>query len=180
MKTKLIVLLISCSTFAAYSQGAITKNVQHRLGLHAGTTSGLGLSYKAVIKDKYEIQLTTLPFASKNDKFIFSGVNLGYKFSNNKVMDFLLLVSASNNYESYTNEGYTYYDYSGYTVVEPSTTVTTNKFNSSLGLGFQLGATEVFKLNFQVGYGLYDMFSANWRTLPSIGIGFDFRLARNN
>ncbi len=161
------------------------KKVQHRLGLHAGTTSGLGLSYKAVVKEKYQIQLTTLPFASKNNKMIFSGLNLGYTFLNNKIFDFLVILSASNIYTQNTTEGYTYtnYDYyggGGYsTVTVPTTTTYDNQINSSIGIGFELGPSDVFKFNFQVGYGIYDMLTANWQTLPSIGVGFDFKLSKN-
>ena len=163
--------------FSAQSQVLVTP-VQHRLGLHAGTTSGLGLSYKLVLNDAYEIQLTALPFASKDSKMMFSGLNLGYKFYNNKKLDVLVLLSSSYLYDQSVSEGYNYTDYNGNYIVIDDVVSTTSKVNSSLGVGFELGTSEMFKFNFQVGYGIYNMFSSDWQTLPSIGVGFDFLLLK--
>lgn len=176
MKTRIFFTLLLISTLSFGQSIYETNKVVHRIGLHAGTTSGVGLSYKASIHDKYMVQLTTLPFASQDNKTIISGLNLGYKFLNNRTFDILFMVSTGHFFRSATYEDYVYdvnYNYSTVT-----RTQITNSLSSSVGLGFELGNIDLFKFNFQVGYAIYDMLSTNWQTLPSVGIGFDFLLSK--
>jgi hypothetical protein len=152
-----------------------TNKVVHRIGLHAGTTSGVGLSYKAVIKDKYQIQLTSLPYASADTKTAISGLNLMYKFVNNEVFDILFVVSAGHFFRSDITENYIYDNNYNYTITR--TRNITSSLSSSVGIGFEIGGNDRFKFNCQAGYAVYDVLD-NWQTLPSVAVGFDFLLSK--
>jgi hypothetical protein len=173
MKKLILTVLISTSSIFANAQDASIpaedspQKLQHRLGLHAGTTSEVGFSYKLVIKEKYQIQAVVLPIASKEDKILFSGLSYKYKFKTIKNWDMLSFVSASYYYSKYS--------YDPYYVYETETSYYED-LNLSAGLGFEYGKSEFFKMNMQFGYALYDITDNDWHTNLSAAIGFDFLL----
>lgn len=149
-----------------------TTKTLHKIGLHAGTTSGLGLSYKIQFADKYQVQLTTLPIASESYKWINTGLQLRYKFKDAGNWDFFTYAAASHLYTSSSN--YYYYDY---TDPDYSETTTNESYNASAGVAFEFGRSESFKLNLQTGYGVYDI-TDDWTTMLTIGVGIDFTLTK--
>lgn len=158
---------------AESSEEVITPKILHKLGLHAGTTSGTGLSYKVDINKKYQIQLVALPVASEDVKWINSGVQFRYKVRNLGDWDFFTYGAASYFYQ-YQKE---YYYNDGYTMQESFSE--SHAINTSAGIAFEYGRSEAFKLNIQTGYGGYDL-TDDWRTMLSIGVGIDFTLTKLN
>ena len=172
MKIKMLSVVFVLLTATSISQTPLpTKKVFHSIGFHSGTTSGVGLSYKARIKDLYQIQLTSLPYASADVKTVISGINLGYKFINKPKFGVLAVLSGGHYFNSRIEEGYILDANNNYYFGEKKQL--TNKLSGSLGLGFELSASDIVKFNVQVGYAVYDIFD-DWKTLPSIGAGVDF------
>tara|TARA_B110000211_G_scaffold231895_1_gene294437 strand:+ start:873 stop:1415 length:543 start_codon:yes stop_codon:yes gene_type:complete len=176
-KSILTVFIATASLFASAQEAEkpstdSIQKIQHRLGLHAGTTSEVGFSYKLVLKEKHQIQAVVLPIASKDDKTLFSGLTYRYKYRTIKNWDMLSFVSASYYYNKYSLETYYVYD-------EPSSSNTLNEnLNVSAGLGFEYGRNDFFKINMQIGYALYDITDEDWHTNLSAAVGFDFLLNR--
>lgn len=166
----LTLAIVSTALFAtAQDSSAVkTNNIKHKLGLHAGTTTGVGLSYKLELQNKHQFQVVALPIASKHEKVIFTGLSYRYKFKTMDNWDALAYVGGSYYYDSYSSAD----DF----VIEPSSDVINQSINVSGGLAFEYGKSEFFKVNLQLGYGLYDIFTQDWRTNLSGGIGFDFLL----
>ncbi len=144
----------------------------HKLGLHAGTTSGLGLSYKFLANNKWMFQVVTLPVASKENKYINSGFSVKYKFKDYDMLDFYAFGAAS-----YTFNQYTYYDYSMYPPYESiQRTEISDNWNCSGGIAIEIGKGELVKWGIQMGYGLYSIGTDDWLTNLSIGTTLDFSL----
>ena len=81
----------------------------HHLGLHAGSTTGLGFSYR-YWPAKLGFQVTGIPiFNGDNRNYISGGVSLLYLFKENKVVD--LFGYIGNHLILETNEYVYYYDY---------------------------------------------------------------------
>lgn len=100
-------------TLNGVSQVSDSNNLEmpktiHKLGLHAGTTSGLGLSYKALFNDKYMIQAITLPIASQDFKYINSGLSFKYKFKDLSDWDFYAYGSGNYIFSQYSTSSYDY------------------------------------------------------------------------
>jgi len=150
------------------SSGDKAIPVKHKLGLHAGTTTGVGLSYKVEFKNKHQVQFVALPIASKEEKIFFSGLSYRYKFKTMENWDALTYVGASYYYYKYT------WDYD--VIIEPVTSDVDQQLNCSGGVAFEYGKNEFFKINLQLGYGLYNILNEEWRTSLSAGIGVDFLL----
>ena len=181
MKKLLLCLLfgsVSLSTLAQKettnpSSNYLNKKVIHKLGLHAGTTSGAGLSYKALINNKLMIQMVSLPIASQDYKIINTGLSLKYKFRDYNMWDFYSYVSGSH----YFNQDRFY----AYDAMDPWLDTTyeyeyKNNFHSSAGFAFEYGKGELIKLSTQVGYGAYFIGKSKWMTNLSIGVTVDFAL----
>lgn len=145
----------------------------HKLGLHAGTTSGLGLSYKLLINNKLMIQTVSLPVASRTYKYINSGLSLKYKFRDYEKWDFYAFAAGNHNYIESTEDVW-----SGDWMITEIVTETTyiNNYNGSAGIAFEYGQGEFFKLGVQIGYGIYNIGDQDWRTNLSIGSTIDFSL----
>ena len=149
----------------------------HKLGVHAGTTSGLGISYKALFNNKTMIQLVTIPVASKNYKYINSGISLKLKFKDLQEWDFYSY-GALNHIYNYSETYFDnfFYDEIGALNVQDYNYTLISKFNSSIGISAEYGDGEFIKWNMQLGYGIYNLGTENWRTLLSIGTTIDFSL----
>lgn len=159
---KLTALLFGI-TIASVSLGQI----EHRVGLHAGSNSGTGASYKVEINNKHQFQLVTLPIASNDRIWLSSGISYQRKFKEAEHWDFFMYGSISS---LYTRE-------KGYDWNSPEGTYfETNTLNTSLGLHFEYGKSENFKINFNTGYGIRSFNTDNWGTNLALGIGFDFKL----
>lgn len=166
-----LIITIASQSFAQDTAFTLPKYV-HKLGLHAGTTSGLGLSYKLLYKNKFMVQAVTLPVASANYKYINSGLSFKYKFKDFETLDFYVFGAGS-----YTLIQDTY-DY--YTGIPPYGTEIrssiTDNFNFSGGIAFEIGEGELLKWGIQMGYGIYSVGTTDWLTNLSIGTTIDFSL----
>ena len=176
MNKILLTLIITASTLFISAQGDSENSkdkLQHKLGLFAGTTRAIGFSYKLVLKEKYQFQLVALPIASKNEKILLSGLAYRYKFKSLNNWDILSFVSAGYYYNN------TSYDDESGLIVDDLSDPSEEVLNFSTGIAFEYGKSDFFKLNFQFGYGLYNVTSEEWSTNPSIAIGFDFLIKKN-
>lgn len=168
-KTLLLGLFLSSTFLFGQVESTPVKNY-HRLGIHAGGTTGVGFSYKVSRNDKYQIQLVAIPIASSNGEYVNAGLSLFRKVVNTRGFDILGYVGG--NY-SYSSGGI---DMEFLPPVIP-TRPSGNRVNGSFGLAFEVGTSELFKFNFQGGYGIYGIGdSNNWTTYPSLGIGLEFGL----
>ena len=166
-----IIIAVSSLFLSAQDDSENTQDkVKHKLGLSASTTRAVGFSYKLVLKEKYQFQVVALPIASRNQKILLSGLAYRYKFKSFKSWDILSFISAGYYYNktSYDNEIGLIED----DLLNPSEEV----LNFSSGLAFEYGKGDFFKLNLQIGYGLYNVTSEDWSTNLSTAIGFDFLL----
>lgn len=144
------------------------SNTLHKIGLHSGYTSGVGLSYKIQFAEKHQFQLVTLPIASSSSQWINTGLQYRYKFRDYGNWD--LLTYAAFSYTFDRNEdswGIIGPDQVGFTI--------THDYRSSVGLAFEYGKTENVKLNFQTGYGVIDI-TNRWRTTLTAAVGIEFLL----
>ncbi len=166
-----ICILIS-STIALGQESSegqtIPPNTIHKLGIHAGTSSGLGISYKALFKNKTMLQLVSIPVASKDLKYINSGISLKFKFQDFPEWDFYSYGALNHIYNESIE--YSYYSDEDYTRTEIS------KFNGSAGISAEYGKGEFIKWCFQLGYGVYNMGTEDWQTNLTIGTTIDFSL----
>ena len=162
-KTIICITILFCSIISlgqlSHLNQTDSNKVIHKLGMHAGTTSGLGLSYKALFKNKTMIQLVTLPIASKDYKYINSGISLKQKLKDYPEWDFYSYCAL--NYIHIRSKNY-YYNY------QYDSNVTTNSYtdlvNTSVGISVEYGKGEFVKWSVQAGYALYSLGTENWQT----------------
>ena len=150
----------------SYSGKTQLTSSPHHFGLHAGTTTGLGLSYR-YWPNKLGIQLTAAPYWAKNDFNIYSGLTGLLSIKENSTSEFFTYLGASFNsdkgyFEIYENGMYTEYQQ------------VDNRLNLGLGIGFRVTFLEVFDLNLQGGYGVYDI-TENIISRPTGEIGIYYR-----
>ena len=170
------ILISSTISLAQESKEAqtIPPNTIHKLGIHAGFTSGLGISYKALFNNKTMLQLVSIPVASKYTKFINSGISLKFKFKDLPEWDFYYYGALNHIYDESTVYN-NFYD-NGMSNNDDYTRTTLSKFNTSAGISIEYGKGEFIKWNIQLGYGIYNLGTEEWSTLPSVGTTIDFSL----
>ena len=176
MKKTILTFALSLGMFAGFSQTAEIKNttpkVIHKLGLHSGTASGVGLSYKALFNNKTMVQLVTLPVASQDFKYVNSGLSLKIKFKDLDNWDFYgygsgNFVYIEDRWSSTYNE----------TTMDWETFTSYNyNFNVSGGVAVEYGKGEMIKWGMQAGYGVYNIGESSWMTNLTIGTTIDFAL----
>lgn len=114
-----------------------TKKTTHQLGLHFGTTTGVGFSYRCWL-ERFGFQATTLPsFTSTTTQkrfFLSVGASLLWKFSESETVDFF----------GYLGNHFAHFNSSD------------NLYALGVGTGVYIKTLEVLNLNFQIGYGLYN------------------------
>ena len=182
MKKQLLLILILLVTFSLKAQESDAKNIQHKIGTTISTSAGVGFSYLANIKDKHQIQVTFLPLYYDGTDFLFGlsdknfinnlGLNYYHKIVNNDKFDILLFGGINHRLIIRTDENYV-----GSTngLIESTFTETESKFNGTVGFAFEVGASDLCKLRWQVGYAAYN-FNNGLSIAPSIGLGVDFLL----
>ena len=115
-------------------------NYKHSLGLSAGLSTGLGLSYRYWPK-RIGVQVAGIPVFSRNRFFSSSGVSVLAKirdFNNIRLFGYL---GSNLMYEKNTSD-WTGGVYESYT------------FFSALGAGFRFNFLDAFNLNIQTGYAI--------------------------
>jgi hypothetical protein len=125
---------------------------KHYIGLHAGTTTGYGLSYR-YWPTKLGVELTTAPkFMPGNDYKISAGLSVLYTVLENK---YIGLYSYLGNSILSSNEGYSIYDSN--TGISTYENAKWTQYNIGLGMGFKVNLFKELDFNVQTGYGLYDI-----------------------
>jgi len=136
-------------------------NRSNELGIHAGSTTGLGLSFRHW-SNKFGVQLTAIPIKANDFQFISGGLTGMYSISNKKYHRFFLYLG---NHVLIMDEP-DYYD-------EPSESEI--KYNVGFGTGFEVGKNVRF--NIMVGYGGYNLLNgSDYMLLPAAEMGLYFKL----
>lgn len=125
---------------------------KHYIGLHAGTTTGYGLSYR-YWPTKLGVEVTTSPrFKPGGDYNISVGLSGLYTWKENK---YIGLYSYLGNSILSTNEGYyTYDDLTGISLYQSNNRT---QYNIGLGMGFKINVFKELDFNLQTGFGFYDL-----------------------
>lgn len=125
------------------------RNGAHQFGIHAGSTTGLGLAYR-YWPNKLGFQITTVPiFHQGGDYFVSTGAVILFKLKEYKKYNLFLY---QGNQLLFTRESaYSYsYNYNYYKREE-------TKWNSGIGLGFNMHFDSQFSIDIMLGYGLYNI-----------------------
>jgi hypothetical protein len=162
--------LITVGLFAQKNDSTLVIRTQE-FGIHAGATTGVGLSYRYWPK-KFGIQVTMLPIKTDDQTFFSVGLTGLYSFYNSRVVRFFGYLGSNLTIDNHKN----YYDYNydpitgeySYNDIEKST-----KCNMGFGPGFGFG-TRV-RINIMAGYGFYDIFG-KFNIYPTGEVGLYFRL----
>lgn len=153
------------SMFFATAQEAENNeviNVSNELGMHAGFTTGIGLSFRHW-SGKYGVQLTAIPLKADNFQFVSAGITGLYSLSNKKYTRFYLylgnhLLLNSRFYDFYTDNQ-----------------DTETRYNVGFGTGFEVGRKVRFTI--MAGYGGYNLTNApDYYLLPTVETGLYFKL----
>ncbi len=172
-------ILLFCLILNSGSYGQINnlKANKRSFGLHAGGTTGVGLSYR-YWPSRFGIQVTTMPFFSlRGPAFILSSGLTGlFNFRKGKVIDFygylgnhvVTVISRKKEYTYYLNKP-------SEATVE---TVYKIRYNIGLGIGLRCHITEKIDLDLQGGYGIFDLTKYPLES-PTIEVGLYRRLGVN-
>lgn len=150
---KLLCSLVSLTiivTISAQESSSDFESKSNEFGIHAGFSTGLGLSYRHWF-DNNGIQLTFLPVFTDDLTFVSGGLTFMRSFRESKYFRF--------------------YGYLGNHYIYNTEAEYEQQYNIGIGPGFSFGKTVRF--NLQVGYGLYDVFN-RLNMLPTGEIGLYF------
>jgi len=158
------VLFSVISVFAQEAENNTVKLNTNYLGLHAGFTTGLGLSFRHW-SNKYGVQVTAIPIKTDNIQFISAGLTGLYSIRNEKYYRHFLYLGN----HLLLNQIETYYDYNGNRREEQKTS-----YNAGFGYGFEVGKNVRF--NLMVGYAGYNLLETDYNLLPTAEMGLYFNL----
>lgn len=167
MKKIIIVLTLSLCVIGAWGQEEPSvTNKKNEIGIHAGATTGVGLSYRHWI-GKFGFQLTGLPIKTENFTFISGGATLLYNFYDNKYVRVFGYLGGHYYQDRHDEETYNISsgDYDTHKYED-------SFYNFGFGPGFAFGSTVRFNLMF--GYGFYDV-TESFDMYPTGEIGIYFR-----
>lgn len=166
MKTKAIIPVLVCLLICfIYTDvlgeetetypGAIYNN-NHALGVSAGATSGIGLSYR-YWPGNSGLQLTFLPVIGANDGWISFGASYLNVLKKHR---FASLYLSTGFHIIHDYGSYEYWDWDP--VTGNSSLIYTEEYNDTylsvgIGPGVEFHLWEVAGFNFMVGYGVYDL-----------------------
>ncbi len=157
-------ILFLCSTMLILTLGHAQNdsiNYKHSLGLSAGSSTGLGFSYRYWPK-KVGFQLTGIPIFSTNT--IFTSVGLSGLL---KIKDFskISLYGYFGNHMIYEKSTYfeTFFDPITGTVTETGVKIVSQNYtySTALGVGIKFNFWQVLDFNLQTGYGAIFNFNPN-------------------
>ena len=158
-----LVVLFITSIFYAQENKTETDIItrSNELGIHAGFTTGLGLSFRHW-SDKLGVQLTAIPIKSNDFQFISVGLTGLYSLSNSKYHRFFLYLG---NHMLISN------DLISIDGVNESEIM----YNLGFGPGFEVG--KKVRFNIMLGYAAYNLNNIpDYSLLPSIEMGLYFKL----
>ena len=142
--------LMIAAAITAQENPADFESKSNEFGIHAGFSTGLGLSYRHWF-DNNGVQLTFLPVFADDLSFVSGGLTYMHSFKESKYFRF--------------------YGYLGNHFIYNSDAENEQQYNIGVGPGFSFGKTVRF--NLMVGYGLYDVFN-RLNMLPTGEIGLYF------
>ena len=173
MKRIALLVIISLIASGIYAQRRDTTNVSraHEFGIHAGTTTAVGLSYRYWPK-KFGVQVTLLPVKTDEVTFISVGVTGLCNFYNSRKLRFFGYLGNNLTVNNYTDYDY-HYNNSANEFDETSEYHKSTKYNIGFGPGFGFGTRVRF--NIMAGYGLYDV-TGKFNILPTVEAGLYFRM----
>ena len=137
-----LVLNLKAQSDQKIDQKKITK---HFVGLHVGTTTGYGFSYR-YWPTKLGVQITGIPIFTQNSYNVSTGFSLLYKLRDNNRIDLYSYLGNHLLFESNTNQ----YNNFGYIIGTTKQSYTT--YNIGIGIGLKIDFLEVLDINFQTGY----------------------------
>ncbi len=159
-----IVVILFFSMLVSFAQTSDdnddNEERKHYLGVHAGSTTGFGVSYRYWPK-KFGLQATIFPYLSSSNSFLSLGISGLMKVHEMEKLDVFLYLG---NHFRYYRDNY-YYDYNQYE--------TTTELNWSIGFGggLNIRIARVLRLNLMTGLGNYDI-TKNYQLTFAGEIGF--------
>jgi len=153
-KLALIFGLVFCLGYTTTAQSndtikPFTYNHKHNIGLHAGLTTGIGISYR-YWPTKLGIQLTSIPIISNKRTFVSAGITALYTLNDGQKVDLYgyfgnhILYSKTTKSIGITQPG------QPTTIIKEST-----NYNVGVGFGFKIDINQDLNFNLQAGYGVY-------------------------
>ena len=163
---KKIILLICCFLFVeglfAQKNDTIKKR-KNEIGIHAGFSTGVGLSYR--FWPKYiGVQLTALPIKQGKDIFISAGFTILCKYYEAKYVRGFFYLGNHFLYEKNEVNDFNLLPFQNYN----ESSKNTYKYNIGLGTGFCFG--QIVKFNIMLGYGAYDV-TGEFNLFPTAEMG---------
>lgn len=149
----LFAVLFSIGTLNAQEQEAAVELGPHHIGLHAGSSTGTGFSYR-YWPTRWGVQVTGIPIFRQGSTYASFGASALYMLKDNDRVD---LFSYFGNHLIYNSYETLIYDPATGTYSEGKETFSLD--NMGLGLGLKVTIFDVINLNFQAGYGVYDIFN---------------------
>ena len=179
---KIAFILLFLFTIQAKSQDIAARKYIHQIGLHAGFSTGTGLSYRYWPK-KIGVQATILPIKFSKDKSDLTGANefIGGIFPFDEYQEFismgltgLIKFNETKNLQFFGYWGNHYLitlekDYNYDLVYHENKEE--KKYNTALGVGFTTKSP--VGVNLMIGYGVYDVLD-KFNLLPTAEFGFYF------
>jgi len=158
----LAALMLSIFVFAQDAENNEIINKSNELGMHAGFTTGIGLSFRHW-SNKFGVQVTAIPLKANDFQFVSAGLTGLYSLSNKKYTRFYLYFG---NHIMINSSFYNYYTDSN---------ETKTRYNVGFGTGFEVGRKVRFTL--MAGYAAYNLTEApDYYLLPTVETGLYFKL----
>lgn len=148
-------------------EDTISKRLNHSLGVSAGSTTGLGFSYR-FLPNKWGVQITGVPVFEQYRNVFSAGLTALYRLREHEKMDVFLYLGNHILFEKPKN---LYPGSQG--TWEPSTY---SQYNAGLGAGVNINIADYLDLSLQLGYGVYNILQSNYiNSNIAGGIGLYYR-----
>ncbi len=138
-KVALVVLIIIIATASIHAENESTyefPNFLQGLGMAAGHYAGVGMSYKAIYKEKFGAQLTIGYYAEEEGyRWALPGLELQYHLSRYKNTSFYLSTGLS--YEYIRDQYYYWYECDGEDWCSAESLSTTEIWTTGVGFGME-------------------------------------------
>ncbi len=162
--TLITVVFLALPVSAQEAENNEVINISNELGMHAGFTTGIGLSFRHW-SEKYGVQVTAIPLKANDFQFVSAGLTGLYSLTNKKYTRFYLYLG------NHLLINSTYYN--TYTEQEETRT----SYNVGFGTGFEVGRKVRFTV--MAGYGGYNITDVqDYYLLPTIETGLYFKLGQ--
>lgn len=167
MKKTFLTILASTFIIAASAQDEEQVTLRkNEIGLHAGATTGIGMSYRHWF-GKAGFQLTALPIKTENFTFISAGASLLYTFYDSRYVRVFGYLGGHYYEDRHDDE-----EYNPQTNEFETSRYENSSYNFGFGPGFAFGT--VVRFNLMVGYGFYDV-EESFDMYPTGEIGLYYR-----